>query len=136
VDEPVRDGFEGIGYLVEIFVPIAAVALAFPLVTVWLKLRKANYVGLLGGRYIWAFLVSYCLSLLSAWRFVPLSLTDKVMPTAIFACAGTSFAMVSLAFAFRSQGSGRRSAIGGAIFLTILWLPFFYGRVLVQLWAL
>src|SRR3981081_2511730 len=34
-------------------VPIAAVALVFPLVTAWLKLRKANHVGLSGGRYIW-----------------------------------------------------------------------------------
>jgi len=133
VDWPVRDGFEGVGYLVEIFVPIAAVALVFPLVTAWLKLRKANHVGLSGGRYIWASLVTYCLSLFSAWRFVPLSLTEKVMPTAIFACAGTAFALVSLAFAFRSQGTGRQSAIAGAIFLTVLWLPFFYGRVLLHL---
>jgi len=133
MDYPVRDGFEGIGYLVEIFFSIAVVALVFPLVTVWLKLRKANHVGLSGGRYIWAFLVSYCLSVLSAWQFVPFSLTEKVMPTAIFACAGTAFALVSLAFAFRSQGRGRQSAIAGAIFLTVLWLPFFYGRVLLQL---
>ncbi len=133
MQQSVRDGFEGIGYFLEIFVPIAAVALVFPLVTVWLKVRKANDVGVLGGGYIWAFLVTYCLSLLSAWRFASLSLSDKMMPTTIFACVGTVFAIVSLAFAFRSRGSGRRSAIAGAIFLTILWLPFFYGRVLLQL---
>jgi hypothetical protein len=45
VDWPVRDGFEGVGYLVEIFVPIAAVALVFPLDQVpalWLTSLGAN----------------------------------------------------------------------------------------------
>ena len=133
MDQPSRDGFEGLGFLVQLLIPIAGVAFVFPLVVIWLKLRNANGTAGLRGGYIWAFMLAYCLSLLSAWWFIPLSLTDKIVPTAIFASIGTVLAVLSLVLAIRSQGSGRGSAVAAAIFLTILWLPFFYGRVLLRL---
>jgi hypothetical protein len=47
VDQPFRDVFEGIGYFVQLLIPIAGATFVFPLVAVWLKIRNANQAGVL-----------------------------------------------------------------------------------------
>jgi hypothetical protein len=85
VPYPAHDGFEGMGLLVELFLIIALVACVFPLLTVLLELRNLLLRRSSERNFIWAFLATYCLSLLSARWFVPLSLTEEVLPTAIWA---------------------------------------------------
>lgn len=129
----VRDGFEGMGYLFELQLFIAALAFVFPIVTVSLKIRSANRGQVLRGGYVWVSVCAYLVSVLSGWWFVPLAFTDNVLQITIFDCLGTVSALVSLGFALRSRGSGHWPATAGAIYATLFWLPFFYGRVLLHL---
>jgi hypothetical protein len=133
VPYPPHDGFEGMGLLVELFLVVTLVACVFPLLTIFLEIRNFRSRRPSERNFVWAFLATYCLSLLSARWFVPLSLTEVVLPTAIWATVGTAFAMISFAFGFRSRGSGRWLAVVGGCYLTLVWLPFFYGRVLLKL---
>lgn len=128
----VLDDFEGVGFLFEVFVALGAIAVVFPLVTLVQRLREANSERIPGGNYIWAFLSAYFVSLLCAGRFLPLSFTENVVQTGVLVCAGTMSAIFSLIFALRARGSGRVSAVTGAWFLTLVWLPIFYGRVLLH----
>ena len=130
---PPHDGFEGMGLLVEFFLVIALVACLFPLLTFLLEIRNLQSKRPSERNFIWAFLATYCLSLLSARWFVPLSLTEKILPTAIWATVGTVCAMMSLALGVLSRGSGRWLAVAGGCYLTLIWMPFFYGRVLLKL---
>jgi hypothetical protein len=132
LDQPVRDGFEGVGYLVELYLAIWAVAIVFLVLTIVRKLSLAGRVSAAGGSYVWASLLAYGASLLSALWFVPFSLTDDVIRTAALACGGMISAILSLIFALRARGGGRLPAIEGAVFLTLVWLPFFYGRFLLR----
>jgi hypothetical protein len=129
---PVLDDFEGVGFLFEVFVALAAIAVVFPIITIVLKLREAYREQIPGGNYIWAFLSAYFVSLFSAGRLLPLSFTEHVGQTALLACSGTVSAIFSLIFALLARGSGRRPAVAGGLFLTLVWLPIFYGRVLLQ----
>jgi hypothetical protein len=128
----VRDGFEGVAYLAELYLAIWAAAIVFLVVTVARKLSLAGRGSVAGGNYVWASLLAYGVSLLSALWFVPFSLTDDVMRTAALACAGTTSAILALIFALRARGGGRFPAIASATYLTLVWLPFFYGRVLLR----
>ncbi len=134
MDGSIRDGFEGLGYLAEFMIAVSVLVAILPVITIVLRLCSTAQHGKLSrDSYLWISLLAYLASVLAGVRFIPLSLTEEKFQTAIFAILGTLLAIASLILAYRSQGPGRLSAVMGAVVLTLIWVPFFFGRVLLQL---
>jgi hypothetical protein len=130
VPQPV-DGFEGIGYLAEVFVAIQAVVVVLFVATVFRTLSQgARQQYLTRGRYVWASLGAYVLSVICGFECAGLALTDDFRRTAIMVSIGTIFALISLVTATYARGAGRIPAIVSSVFLMVLWVPMFLGRVL------
>jgi hypothetical protein len=121
-----NDGFEGIGLLVEGLSAMFIIAVTFPIVSACQKLLSKERAFRIGS--VWPALIAYCLSLSTAGWFMALCLTDEVFKTAASAWVGSLIAFSSLVFAFRARGAGRWTAVIGSSYLSLLWLPFLYGR--------
>jgi hypothetical protein len=128
-----RDGFEGMGYLAELLVAILVTVVLLFLATVFRKVHGAAHQRELArGRYLWASLVAYAVSVICGYACASLALTDDFRRTAIMVSVGTLFALASLVMAIYARGAGRILGIVSSAFLTVLWAPMFYGRVLTK----
>jgi hypothetical protein len=126
-----RDGFEGVGYLVELWLAIQVTVVVLFLATVFRKL-SGRQQGLPRGRFLWASLCAYVVSVIFGFECAGLALTDDFRRTAMVATAGMFFALASLVMALYARGSGRVLAILRSAFLTTTWLPMFLGRVVYR----
>lgn len=130
---PPRDGWEGLGNLAAVFPVILVIVAVLFVTTVFRKLRgSATQQDSGRGRYIWASLFAYGVSAMCGFEFAVLALTDDSRKTAIMAGLGTLFALTSLGLAVYARGAGRILAMVSSAFLTILWTPMFFGRVLAR----
>jgi len=128
-----RDGFEGMGYLVELLVAIQVTVVLLFLATISRKLLGAAHQRELPrGHYLWASLFAYAVSVICGFECAGLALTDDFRRTAIVVSVGTLFALASLVMAIYARGTGRILGIVSSAFLTVLWAPMFYGRVLTR----
>jgi hypothetical protein len=126
-----RDGFEGVGYLVELFVAIQVTLVVLFLATLFRKL-SGRQLDLPRGRFLWASLSAYGVSVIFGFECAGLALTNDFRRTAILVTTGTFFALASLVMAIYARGSGRVLAIVSSAFLTTMWFPMFLGRVLTR----
>jgi len=130
VQQP-TDGFEGVGYLTELLVAILLIVVVLFLATAFRKLSGgAHRQNPPRGRYLWASLFAYALSVICGFECAGLALTDDFRRTAIMVSTGTLFALASLAMAIFARGAGRILAIVSSSLLSVLWAPMFFGRVL------
>jgi hypothetical protein len=126
LSQAVKDGFEGAGLLVETLLAVGMLTAIFPVIAFGTKLigrEKTSHSG-----YIWSSIAANCFSLIVGYVFVALCLTEEVTRTALMAWAGSTLAVVSLVFAAKGNGPGRKPALCGAFILTLVWLPFLIGR--------
>jgi hypothetical protein len=121
-----RDGFEGVGVLVELLVAAFATAAVFPLVTSYLRLVGKDESP--ATHSIWPSVAAYCASLLLACFCAPLLLSDQILKAAIFVWAGWLAALFAMMLAFRGHGRGRKMAIAESVYLVAAWFPFLLGR--------
>jgi uncharacterized membrane protein len=134
IDQDLHDGFEGVGLLVEFFIGIAIVAVLLPIGTALRKLLVDAHRGPVPrGSLVWLSLVVYFLSVILFWRFSGISLTDDVRRIAIWACLGSLVAIAAFVLGLFARGPGRVPAVLQGIYSMVVWLPFFWGRVLLHL---
>jgi len=135
VDQDLHDRFEAVGLLVE-FV-IAAMAVLLPIGTALRKLRMDAQRGSVPrGSLVWFSLVVYLLSVIQFGQiYGTLSLTDDVRRIAIWACLGSLLAIAAFVVGLFARGPGRIPAVAQGIYTMAVWLPFFWGRVLLHLHA-
>jgi hypothetical protein len=131
MDQPARDGFEGIGIFVYYLAALLATLLILPAIALTRKLvLDARHKPMARGRWIWLSPAAYAVSMLAALRFIPLSFTDHEVQIVLYDCVGTCATLVALVFSFCSRGPGRWWMIVSASALSLVWIPFFLGRVL------
>ena len=128
-----RDGWEGMGYAAELLVAILVTVVLLFLATVFRKLRAGTHQQELPrGRYLWASLFAYAVSLICGLEGAGLALTDELPRTSTMVGVGTLFAVASLFIAIYARGAIRILAIVSSAFLTVLWTPILFGRVLTK----
>jgi hypothetical protein len=118
------------GYLAEIFIAIVVVLAVLFVVTLVRKLTQTKSVQ--RGGYVWAALAVYVVSVICGLECAAISLTNDFHQTTIIAGTGTALAVSALILAIRARGAGRVLAIVSAACLTVIWLPMFFGRVVLR----
>src|ERR1039458_204381 len=109
-----RDGFEGVGYLAELFVAIQVTVVVLFLATVFRKL-SGRQQDLPRGRFLWASLCAYVVSVIFGFECAGLALTNDFWRTAMVVTTGMFFALASLVMAIYARGSGRVLAIVSSV---------------------
>jgi hypothetical protein len=134
IDQEIHDGFEGVGWLVEFFIGIAVVAVLLPIGTAARKLiGDAHRRPVRRGSLVWMSMGIYLLSVVLFWQFIGISLTDDVRRIAVWACLGSLVAIAGFVVGLLARGPGRIPTVAQRIYSMAVWLPFFWGRVLLHL---
>ena len=134
IDQQVRDGFEGVGLLVEFFVAVAAVGVLLPIGTALRKLLVDARCGRVArGYFVWVSIAVYLFSVMLFWQFTSIILTDDVPRIAVWACFGSLVAITAFVIGLQARGPGRIAAVVQGVYAMAVWLPFFQGRVLLHL---
>ena len=135
IDQELHDGFEGVALLVEFFIGIAVAAVLLPIGTVTPKrVVDARQGAVPRGSLVWISTGVYILSVALFWQFSGISMTDDVRRIAVWACLGSCVAIASLVLGLFARGPGRILASVQGIYSMAVWLPFFWGRVLLHLY--
>ena len=134
IDQGVHDGFEGVGLLVEFFIAVAVIAILLPIGTALRKLiADADGGSVPRGSLVWLSTGVYFMSVVLFWQFTRISLGDDVRRIAVWACVGSLVAIAAFVVGLLARGPGRIPAIAQGISSLAVWLPFFWGRVLLHL---
>jgi hypothetical protein len=134
IDQEVHDGFEGVGLLVEFFLGVALIGILLPIVTaVRKRLGDAQRGCVARGYLVWISVVVYLLSVVLFWRFNDILGTDEAPRIAVWACSGSLVAIAAFVIGLLARGPGRIPAVVQGIYTMVVWLPFFWGRVLLHL---
>jgi hypothetical protein len=134
IDQEVHDGFEGVGILVEFYFGVATIGGLLPILT---ALRKrfvdAQRGSVVRGYFVWISVAAYLLSVVLFWQFNSTMGTDDAPRIALWACSGSLVAIAAFVLGLLARGPGRILAVVQGVYTMIVWLPFFWGRVLLHL---
>jgi hypothetical protein len=134
IDQQVHDGFEGVGLFVEFLIGLAVIAALLPIVTAIRKLVvEADRDPVPRGALVWLSTGVYVWSAVLFWQFTGISVTDNIRRIAIWACSGSLVAIAAFVVSLLARGPGRIPAIAQGFYSLAMWLPFFWGRVLLHL---